>query len=502
MNVAETDNSGTTTLSQLEAAAHQAEKFTLTATFELSTGNLGTFKVVCKGPSSKFEAEHLGNSASTPSVHSSLEGALRFQLNKQQVKCMKALDVKAPKSPLSVKELRALAIAAWAEVAAIPCPDEASVGKDVQTAAGLQKAMREALIADLRGGADGLKRFHSRHHNDKAVAKHLRELDLSGLDLTSLSLYKSGITDFRNSNFEASNLSGARLTFCDMGECNFRSAIMDGANLQSAGCTLACFAQASLKQALFRGATVKDADFDRANLTEADFGYADLRGANLETANLTGVIFEQTKYDENTRWPTDYVPPIGPNAANPHAPYALVFAGKGRDPFVLQQVRAMAPAGGTVDFKTFLSRLEQEFDPERLKKSLKMLKAESFQLFAEVAPDSLVGVVKSQTDANLVYSCRLTENGSYACCTQNLNPCGGLRGALCKHLLVLLIGLTNGGELDAAKACEWVLSSTRFRNATLDKEVMTATFLRYKGAEAGEIDWRPTETMPEDYYAY
>jgi hypothetical protein len=29
---------------------------------------------------------------------------------------------------------------------------------------------------------------------------------------------------------------------------------------------------------------------------------------------------------------------------------------------------------------------------------------------------------------------------------------------------------------------------------------MSATFLRYKGAEAGEVDWRPTETIPEDYY--
>ena len=30
---------------------------------------------------------------------------------------------------------------------------------------------------------------------------------------------------------------------------------------------------------------------------------------------------------------------------------------------------------------------------------------------------------------------------------------------------------------------------------------MSAIFLRYKGAEAGEIDWRPTETIPEDYYS-
>jgi hypothetical protein len=30
---------------------------------------------------------------------------------------------------------------------------------------------------------------------------------------------------------------------------------------------------------------------------------------------------------------------------------------------------------------------------------------------------------------------------------------------------------------------------------------MTPTLLRYKGAEAGEIDRRPTETIPEDFYA-
>ena len=30
---------------------------------------------------------------------------------------------------------------------------------------------------------------------------------------------------------------------------------------------------------------------------------------------------------------------------------------------------------------------------------------------------------------------------------------------------------------------------------------MTETLLRFKGAEAGEVDWRPTETIPEDFYA-
>ena len=109
-------------------------------------------------------------------------------------------------------------------------------------------------------------------------------------------------------------------------------------------------------------------------------------------------------------------------------------------------------------------------------------------------------VVKSQTEEGLVYSCRLAADGTYGCCTQNLNICGGLRGSPCKHLLVLLVGLAKAGELDPGTAFEWT-EETRGRDAVLDKDAMTQTFLRYKGAEAGEIDWRPTETIPEDFYA-
>ena len=35
-----------------------------------------------------------------------------------------------------------------------------------------------------------------------------------------------------------------------------------------------------------------------------------------------------------------------------------------------------------------------------------------------------------------------------------------------------------------------------------DSELAAETFLQYKAAQAGEIDWRPTETIPEDFYAY
>lgn len=147
-----------------------------------------------------------------------------------------------------------------------------------------------------------------------------------------------------------------------------------------------------------------------------------------------------------------------------------------------------------------IEKLTRDTDRPRVDKATKMLKASRFQLFSEYKDDHLVGVVKSQTDPSLVYSCRLNDKGDFSCCTQNLNTCGGLRGKPCKHILVLIIGLTQAGEIPSEIIKKW-FSKTKGKKPVLNKDLMSETFLRYKGAEAGEIDWRPTETIPEDYYA-
>src|SRR5262249_39809194 len=141
----------------------------------------------------------------------------------------------------------------------------------------------------------------------------------------------------------------------------------------------------------------------------------------------------------------------------------------------------------------------------KLAKAMTMLRAERFQLFAEVHPDFVTGVVRSQSSASRVYACRLASDGRYSCCTQNLIQCVVSRGSPCKHLLVLVVGLVKAGDLGTAAALE-CLKGARKKGKTFDghkpdKEVVTATFLKYKGAEAGEVDWRPTETIPEDFYA-
>jgi hypothetical protein len=153
----------------------------------------------------------------------------------------------------------------------------------------------------------------------------------------------------------------------------------------------------------------------------------------------------------------------------------------------------------------FFDRVRATVDRSKLDKALTMLRAERFQLFAEVHPDHVLGVVRSQSSATRVYSCRLAEDGKYACCTQNLITCVVSHVSPCKHLLVLVLGLVNAGRLEPETALGWLDAACR-RGVepganTPDKDLMTATFLRYKGVQAGEVDWRPTETIPEDFYA-
>ncbi len=59
------------------------------------------------------------------------------------------------------------------------------------------------------------------------------------------------------------------------------------------------------------------------------------------------------------------------------------------------------------------------------------------------------------------------------------------------------------GELDPATADKWIVAAND-KNPRWNKTVknhIADSFLRYKGVEAGTVDWRPTETIPEDFYA-
>ncbi|RJG37991.1 hypothetical protein [Motilimonas pumila] len=158
-----------------------------------------------------------------------------------------------------------------------------------------------------------------------------------------------------------------------------------------------------------------------------------------------------------------------------------------------------------LNFQTLVIKLQRTINANRLKKALQMLKESSYSLYKTHDTQHIKGIVSSQTSSSEAYSCMLTHEGHYSCCSEELTPCWGLQGGgACKHILVLLLGLAKNGDVDATTLFKWVQSSTtqKVKDDDESQDLLAQTWLRYKGAQAGELDWRPMETVPEDYYAF
>lgn len=348
-----------------------------------------------------------------------------------------------------------------------------------------RRLVKEQLECALKSGVVA---WNARPEGERVMVDwentNLDGLQLDGIDFTALDMSNSSFrkTSLQKANFNAATLVNARFQNAALNEATFNRAQVVSAN----------FSGASLKGASLEKAGLTNCSFDNADLTKAKLTGADIRGVDFSTATLSkDSKFRKAIYDEKTKFPDGF---------EQHP--LLVWLGAGPDPQKLKCKQNLLSDVKVSDFGEFLERLRKEFDQERVKKAIAMLSKETFQLFSEVEDDMLIGVVKSQTDKDLVYACQLRADGVFSCCTQNLNACGGLRGAMCKHLLVLTLGLARTDQIDTSKCLQWVLASRLEKKPKLDRERMTDVFLKYKGAEAGEIDWRPTETMPEDYYAF
>ncbi len=169
----------------------------------------------------------------------------------------------------------------------------------------------------------------------------------------------------------------------------------------------------------------------------------------------------------------------------------------------LELVRVDQPkkaSGGALDFPAFISRLYGHVDEGKLGRALDMLRQDRFKLFSHLDDRRVVGIVRSQSGSGSVYASWLSADGRYGCCQPDLSDCMGLQGAVCKHLLVLVVGLARTQQLPVDRALEWVRGA-QGKGPRRDSELCAETFIQFKGAEAGTVDWRPTETVPEDFYA-
>jgi hypothetical protein len=412
--------------------------------------------------------------------------------------------------------------------------------------------------ASLRGSLMGESTFDRADFTDADCSG----TDLHKCDLTGATFLRAKLC---RTNLHSAKLAFAVLAEANLMEANLGDADLTGANLRGAELSGANLIGARIDGADFTGAknwsidrikppgaigqnlrnlasvcaaskrieTEIDLDveservrvhFDAAHLGSSptlylNATYAHFIGDGAETSYVDAPSVEQAMMNLAKRWAKgvprfDTLNVSAKKGAMALAPLRELCAGAwaevfgvsvpgpdGEEEAVVEPVVPEVLGGGEkIPLAEMMDRLRVQVDGAKLAKALAMLRAERFSLYAQAEKDHLVGVVKSQSSNERVYSCRLNSDGSYSCCTQNLNQCGGLRGSICKHLLVLIVGLARDENFDRVALLNWVAAS-RKQQQVLDKEQMTATFLRYQGAEAGEIDWRPTETIPEDYYA-
>jgi uncharacterized protein YjbI with pentapeptide repeats len=333
---------------------------------------------------------------------------------------------------------------------------------------------RAELLAELRGGPLGISGWNARPKAHRKRSGWFHELDLTEQKLAGVNLEA---LDFSQAHFDDADLGRANLHEGNFTRATFRRANLQEANAGFARCAEADFREATLSGANLRYADLQEARFAGANLTGADLRAANLCGADLSSATLTGANLDLARADRRTRFPEGLALPES-------------IRWQGPSPEEIQ----------AVDFPTFQDRLSRLADVRRLGRALDMLKAERFQLYAQVEDDRVCGVVASQREEDLVYACWLTEPGSFCCYNHHLEACLGMRGQPCKHLLVLVLGLARAGKLPPALAERW-LSAAYKKKPSAKRDQASEVLLRYHSAKAGQLDWRPTETLPEDFYA-
>lgn len=105
----------------------------------------------------------------------------------------------------------------------------------------------------------------------------------------------------------------------------------------------------------------------------------------------------------------------------------------------------------------------------KVDKAISMFKRERNLLYITRESDAISAVIKSQSHPyELEYAIKLNSDGSFFCGTQNLRPCGGLRGQICKHIILALIAVIKSKEATPNELIEWVKKSDFFEGRAIN----------------------------------
>jgi uncharacterized protein YjbI with pentapeptide repeats len=219
------------------------------------------------------------------------------------------LSVRTVKAARNNKELTRLALGAWCEAFGVDVPSEQEWKALKTTAKRGQAALREELLAELRKGPQGLKKWNAGNWGANQKAGSFHAVDLGGLNLKGLYIAQ---LDFSEACFDRANLASATIIAANLTRASFRKANLQNAELHGGHGLEANFAEADLTGAdLSSGyenpSRWRRTNFQKAKLTGANFTKADVCGADFTGAILRDVVFKRAKFDEATRFPKGFV---------------------------------------------------------------------------------------------------------------------------------------------------------------------------------------------------
>jgi hypothetical protein len=218
------------------------------------------------------------------------------------------IEVEARKCPRRGADLLELVTAAWREALGLPALSTEEFRRQVTARDSDRKALKEELIAELRGGPEGVAAWNARPGEERDQVGPLRRVEFSGAKLAGAELCHMDLTEAK--------LDEAHLVGADLSKGQLKGASFRGADLTDASCwrckgTRAVFEGARLVRCNLRWAVLQRANLRDADLEAADLSSANLRGADLTGAILAGADLSGASYDEQTRWPSGFDPPAG-----------------------------------------------------------------------------------------------------------------------------------------------------------------------------------------------
>lgn len=470
-------------LSALDAVSRSAKKLKTSARVKLPDGTDVALELDARGQSyvyTRARTKQRSEGATAESLTAAMLAMVRRYGHGQLA--VDSISQQSGESPIKGKDLTRLVVDAWCESFGVASPHgNKTDGVASKTA---------ALLADV-ASSEGMARLNETLAAMSGDDRSLNTADFGGQRVAGLRA--TGI-DLSLCRFKQATLTDAVFTRCKLDHAVFESALLEGVTFDTCSMKGTNWSDAKVTGSAVRhcavvGATLTNARFEEVDMTGSELDADAVRGAafvrcDFSGANLSGLAkgaeFKGGRFDRATKLPPQFVIPAdmdGPREA---------------DGSKIQSDESM-------DLTTFMSRLRATVHKRDLDKALQMLRKSTFHLYSMVDVDQVVSIVKSPSDPTRFYACRLGER-VHSCGTQRLNPCSVCGRGPCKHMLVMIVGLARTGQVNLSKLDGWVQTSMP-RYAEFDKDQLADLFLRYSNAQAGEIDWRPTETIPEDYYA-